>query len=138
MQSIRDVMSDDLTTVSPQASVADAGMAMRQNDIGDVMVVEGDRFVGLLTDRDIVVRAVAEGRDPTTSRVQDVVTTDVLTLTPDATVDEAAQLMRDAAVRRVPVVEGDRPVGIVSIGDLAVQQDPNSALAEISEAEPNV
>ena len=58
--------------------------------------------------------------------------------TPDATVDEAAQLMRDAAVRRVPVVEGDRPVGIVSIGDLAVQQDPNSALAEISEAEPNV
>src|SRR4051812_42701142 len=126
MQSIRDVMSADLATVSLQATIADAGMAMRQNDIGDVIVVEDDRFVGLLTDRDIVVRAVAEGRDPTTSRVQDVVTTDVLTLTPDATVDEAARLMRDAAVRRGAPLGGGRAGGGGLGGGLARPKEPDS------------
>jgi CBS domain-containing protein len=130
-------MSQDIVTVRNQASIADAGMAMRENDIGDVIVTEGDRFVGLLTDRDIVVRAVAEGSDPTVSRVGEVVTTDVMTLTPDATVDEAIRLMRDAAVRRVPVLDGGKAIGIVSIGDLAIEKDPSSALADISQAPPS-
>jgi len=130
-------MSQDIVTVRNQASIAEAGMAMRENDIGDVIVTEGDRFVGLLTDRDIVVRAVAEGSDPTVSRVGEVVTTDVMTLTPDATVDEAIRLMRDAAVRRVPVLDGGKAIGIVSIGDLAIEKDPSSALADISQAPPS-
>jgi len=130
-------MSQDIVTVRNQASIAEAGMAMRENDIGDVIVTEGDRFIGLLTDRDIVVRAVAEGSDPTVSRVGEVVTTDVMTLTPDATVDEAIRLMRDAAVRRVPVLDGGKAIGIVSIGDLAIEKDPSSALADISQAPPS-
>jgi CBS domain-containing protein len=136
MDKVRDLMSESIVTVPTQASIADAGRAMRENDIGDVIVTEGDRFVGLLTDRDIVVRAVAEGSDPTMSRVGEVVTTDVMTLTPDSTLDEAVRLMREAAVRRVPVLDGERAVGIVSIGDLAIEKDPSSALADISEAPP--
>jgi CBS domain-containing protein len=131
-------MSTNLVTVSPRASIADAGVAMRANDIGDVIVAEDDRFVGVLTDRDIVVRSVADGSDPITSRVGDVVTTDVLTLALDSKVDEAVRLMREAAVRRVPVLDGERPIGIVSLGDLAIEEDPRSALAEISEADPNL
>ena len=135
-QSIREVMTDQVITLPADASIVDAGRAMRENDIGDVVVMDGDRFHGLLTDRDIVVRAIAEGRDPSSTQVRDVTTEDVRTLSPDSTVAEAVDIMRGAAVRRIPVLDGDRPVGIVSIGDLAMRQDEGSALADISEAPP--
>ena len=136
-RNIREVMTDQLITLPSDASIVDAGRAMRENDIGDVVVVDGDRFTGLVTDRDIVVRAVAEGKDTSNTRLRDVATEDVRTLTPDSTVAEAVNIMRGAAVRRIPVLDGDRPVGIVSIGDLAVQDDEGSALADISEAPPS-
>jgi CBS domain-containing protein len=135
-EQIRDVMTEDLVTLPADASVVDASREMQQRDIGDVLVVDGDRLIGMLTDRDIVLRAIAEGYDPNDTPIGDVATMDIATLSPDADLGEAVAIMREAAVRRVPVVDGERPVGIVSIGDLAIEQDEGSALAEISAAEP--
>jgi CBS domain-containing protein len=90
-----------------------------------------------VTDRDIVVRAVAEDQDLDTMTVSDIETAKVVTLRADAPVDEAIRLMREHAVRRIPVVEDDCPIGIVSIGDLAQTRDPESALGQISRAAPN-
>ena len=92
---------------------------------------------GILTDRDIVVRAVADGLDVTATHAGDVVSRELVLLSPEDTVERAISLMREHAVRRIPVVDGDRPVGIVSIGDLALERDQESALAEISAAPPN-
>lgn len=115
----------------------DAARTMRDEDVGDVLVTDGQRLRGVVTDRDVVVRAIAEGLDPTTTTLGDVCSADLVTLRPDATVADAAAVMRDHAVRRLPVVDGDEPVGIVSLGDLALAADPGSALAEISAAPAN-
>ena len=92
---------------------------------------------GILTDRDIVVRALADGRAPQTVRVKDVRSADLVTLNPQDTLDTAAEAMRRHDVRRLVVAEGEQPVGILSIGDLAVEHDSESALADISAASPN-
>jgi CBS domain-containing protein len=110
---------------------------MRDQDIGDVLVAEGDRVVGVVTDRDIAVRAVADGVDPHSVSAASVASGDPVTVTPRDTVGEAVTLMREHAVRRLPVIEDGRPVGIVSLGDLAEERDPNSALADISRAQPD-
>jgi CBS domain-containing protein len=91
----------------------------------------------LLTDRDIAIRVVAEGLDPKTTKVGDVASLGLTSLTPDDSVDQAVRLMRERAVRRLPIVEGGKPVGIVSLGDLAMERDPDSALADISAAPAN-
>ena len=111
---------------------------MRENDIGDVIVVEDDRLCGILTDRDIVVRAVADGRDSATTKVGDICTRDLTTVLSTDSVEQAMHLMRDKAIRRLPVIERDsQVVGIVSIGDLAVDRDRHSVLGAISAAPPN-
>lgn len=134
-QMVRDVMSSDLVTVGVEDSLIDASKAMREHDIGDVIVVQDERLLGILTDRDIVVRGLAEGRSPN-APASEIATSDVKVLSPDDDATEAVRWMREAAVRRLPVVEAGRPIGIVSIGDLAVSLDPSSALADISSAEP--
>jgi CBS domain-containing protein len=136
-QAIKDVMTPDPVSVEPHASAADAARKMRDVDSGAILVCEDEQLRGLLTDRDIVVRAVAEGRDPSQVEVQEICSADVEALSPDDDVDRAVQLMRDRHVRRIPVVEGHRPVGIVSIGDLALARDETSALADISGAPAN-
>ena len=136
-QSIREVMTENPEAVSGDAAVQDAATVMRDKDIGDVLWVEGEEVKGILTDRDIAVRVVAEGKDPASTTVSEVATTDLKTLSPDDSVDEAVELVREHDVRRVPVVEDARPVGIVSLGDLAREQDESSALADISSASPN-
>jgi CBS domain-containing protein len=136
-QMIREVMSSRPVTLEDSASVFDAARAMRDEDIGVVIVVNHGSIRGVLTDRDVVVRAVAEGRDPKSIKVGEIVSEDVATVTPDEPVDKVVSLMREKAIRRVPVVDGGRPVGIVSLGDLAVERDSKSALADISAAEPN-
>jgi CBS domain-containing protein len=123
--------------VEDSATVFDAARAMRDEDIGVVIVVNHGSIRGVLTDRDVVVRAVAEGRDPKSIKVGEIVSEDVATVTPDEPVDKVVSLMREKAIRRVPVVDGGRPVGVVSLGDLAVERDSKSALADISAAEPN-
>ncbi|MFC7328655.1 CBS domain-containing protein [Marinactinospora rubrisoli] len=134
---VRDIMSSDLATIPPQASLSDAAKVMRDRDIGDVIITDGDRIKGMVTDRDIVVRCVAAGKDLAHERVADACSSELATIGPDAEQEEAVRLMRDKHVRRLPVVENDRVVGIVSIGDLARQRDPHSALADISGARPN-
>jgi len=137
-QTIREVMTADPTTISTTSSVEEAAQLMKSDDIGDVLVVNRNKkLAGILTDRDIVVRAAAEGADLKVLKVEEIVTKDVKTVSPDAPVEEAVTLMRQEAVRRLPVVEDGKLLGIVSLGDLAVERDPNSALAEISAAAPD-
>ncbi|MFI1167732.1 CBS domain-containing protein [Streptomyces sp. NPDC020801] len=136
---VRDVMSPGAVAVEPMASLEIAARVMREQNVGDVLVAYDCDLFGVLTDRDIVVRAVAEGRDLHDTTAGSVCTRPpVVTLTPDDTTDHAVELMRRYAVRRLPVVEhGGCPVGMVSLGDLATAEDPHSALADISKADPN-
>jgi CBS domain-containing protein len=136
-QSVADIMTTNPIVLDSEAPLAEAARAMRDSDIGDVIVLESGAVSGIATDRDIVVRAIAEGKDPATTPIGDVSSKDVTTLTPDSPADDAVRLMREKAVRRLPVVEGDRPVGVLSLGDLAAQRDPRSALADISDAPPS-
>jgi len=136
-QSIKEVMTADPHTISSDATLQDAAREMQSDDIGAVLVTDNGDVAGILTDRDIVVRAVAEGRDPSSTKVADVATRDVKTLTPDSSVDDAIKIVREQNVRRIPVVEDGRPAGIVSIGDLAIERDTDSALADISSEPPN-
>ena len=131
------VMTRDPRTVSADAPLGDVARTMRDADIGDVIVLEGDQVTGIVTDRDLVVRGIAEGKDPGSTPVSEVCTSDPTTLSPQQSVDEAVQAMRYRDVRRLPVVENGRPVGIVTIGDLAVERDTDSVLAEISAESPN-
>lgn len=133
MPQIRDIMSQDLRTCSSGDSVVNAATAMRDDDVGDVIVVKDDgSMCGIVTDRDITVRTVAEGRDPSSTRLDEICSHDLETLDPTDDASSAARRMRDRGVRRMPVTENGRPVGVVSIGDLAIELDPDSALADIS------
>jgi CBS domain-containing protein len=134
---VREVMAGNPITVPASATVVDAARLMRDEDIGDVVVVEDDTVRGILTDRDIVVRAVAEERSPESVTAGEVCTSGVVEVGPDDSIDRAGQLMREHAIRRLLVVEDGSAVGIVSIGDLAVEHDDTSALADISAAPPN-
>jgi CBS domain-containing protein len=136
-QSIRDVMTANPVSLSAASSVAEAARAMRDSHIGDVVVLDNGRICGIVTDRDIVVRAVAEGRDPSTTKLANICSEELTTLSPGDKVEDAVVIMREKAIRRLPVVEGGKPVGIVSIGDLATSLDPHSALGHISAAPPN-
>lgn len=136
-QAIKDVMTPDPACVDPHDSATEAARSMRALGCGAILVAEGGQLKGLLTDRDIVVRAIAAGRDPSQVEVQEIFSADIQVLRPDDDVDRAVQLMRDRHVRRIPVVEGARLVGIVSIGDLALTRDEGSALADISGAPAN-
>jgi len=136
---IQDVMTDSPCTVNLTMPIAAAARAMRENDIGDIIVLDGDRLYGILTDRDIVVRGLAEDKDPGTTAVGEICSRELTTVQPTDSVGSAVRLMRERALRRLPVVdERGSVIGIVSIGDLAVERDPRSALAEISSAPPNV
>jgi len=130
-------MTTDLVSCSSSAPLRDAAEYMRDRDIGDVLVVDDGSIRGIVTDRDIVVRCVAEGGDPREAKVGDVCTANLTTVPADATIQDAARIMRDQALRRLPVVDRGKPVGIVSLGDLAVDADPSSALGGISAASPN-
>ncbi|MDC0766435.1 CBS domain-containing protein [Streptomyces sp. HD] len=134
---VRDVMTPGAVAVRPGASLVEAAQLMRAQDIGDVLVADGERVVGVLTDRDITVRAVADGADPLTVSAESVCTPDPVVIGPGERTSLAISLMREHAVRRLPVVENGLPVGVVSLGDLAETQDPDSALAEISRAAPD-
>ncbi len=136
-QTVEDIMTRDPRTVDAGDTIVDAARVMRDADIGDVVVMEDGQVSGILTDRDIVVRAIAEGRDADSTSVGDVCTTGVETVAPDASVDDALRIMREHDIRRLPVAKSGRPVGIISLGDLAVEREPDSTLADISAASPD-
>jgi CBS domain-containing protein len=135
---IRDIMAPLPVVMTPIESVASAARLMRDNAIGTVLVLDEGVLRGIVTDRDIVVRALADGRDPETTRVGDICSEELAVLSPDDDVTDAVLLIRENAVRRVPVVENGAPVGVVSMSDLALWQDEGSALADVSAAPPNV
>jgi CBS domain-containing protein len=130
-------MTTHVVTLPASASIMDAARTMKDNDIGNIVVMDGGRLCGILTDRDIVVRGIAEGSDPNKLTVDDICSDDVASVSPTDEVAAAIRLMREKAIRRLPVVDDGRPVGIVSLGDLAQTRDPSSALGEISAAQPN-
>lgn len=134
---IKDVMTPTPITLPTSAFAWDAARLMKEQDIGDVVVVDDERVCGIVTDRDLVVRVVSEGRDPSRTTVGEICSENLKTVSPGDPIDHAVRLMREEALRRLPVTENGKPVGIVSIGDLAVQRDPESALADISAAPGN-
>jgi CBS domain-containing protein len=137
-QTVQDVMTPEVVFLPADTTVDEAARAMREKDIGDVVITDGPALAGVLTDRDIVVRVVADRRDPCTTPVGEVATRDPAMIQVDAPVNEAAQLMRERSVRRLLVCDNDRRlVGIVSIGDLAARLDRSPALGEIGGASPN-
>lgn len=134
---IRDIMTPDPFTVAPQTPIAEVSRLMREHDIGDVLVADDGRLQGTVTDRDLVVRAIADARDPGSTPAQDVCSAELISCAPDDEIAEAVRLMREHYVRRLPVVDNGKLVGTVSIGDLAIERDRDSALADISAAAPN-
>ncbi|MGP3990529.1 CBS domain-containing protein [Streptomyces sp. 3N207] len=134
---VADVMTPAATTVRPDASLVEAAQLMRAQEIGDVLVVKDGKLLGLLTDRDITLRAVADGVDPLGVNCRSACTPDPVTVTADTGIEAAVELLRAHAVRRLPVLEGGRLAGVVSIGDLAQANEPDSALAHISRAAPD-
>lgn len=133
---VRDLLKGDPVTVEASATVQDAAKLMDEKDIGNVLVVENNEVQGIVTDRDIVVRVIAKG-DGADASVREAATTDLETIEPDASIDDAIQKMEQGNVRRLPVVEDGKPVGVISLGDLAQAKDKDSALAAISAASPN-
>jgi CBS domain-containing protein len=136
-ETVREVMTRDPTTLDSSRTIADAARAMRDGDFGALIVTEGDSVQGIVTDRDIVVRAVADGLDPDSTQLGEVASEQLEALSPGDSIDDAVAKVRATDVRRLPVVENGTAVGIVSVGDLAVERDPDSALADISAATPN-
>jgi len=135
-EQVREIMMADPVTVSPQTPIDEAARLMRDQNIGDVLIADGDQLRGLVTDRDLTVRALADDKPPTTS-VQEVCSRNPVSCTPDDDVERAAALMREHSLRRLPVVDSGRLVGVISLGDLAIERDPTSALADISATRPN-
>jgi len=136
-QRIRDIMTSNPSTVEPDKTVVDAARIMKQEDAGVVPVTENGRLTGMVTDRDIAIRVVAEGRDPQSTPVREVASKDLVTVDPQQDLDEALRLMAQHQVRRLPVVEEDgRLVGVVAQADIARHGDDTKTgqvVQEISE-----
>jgi CBS domain-containing protein len=131
---IKDVMTRTVETVRPETTVQEAAAKMKSMNVGPMPVVDGDRLGGIVTDRDIVVRAVADGRDPRTTTVRDVMTTDVVSCNEDDDVKDAARTMKDRQVRRLLVTDREKRLkGIVSLGDLAVDTRDDKMKGDILE-----
>jgi CBS domain-containing protein len=136
-QKVSDLMTCGPVTMPLEATLDEAARVMRDQGIGDVLVTADGMLCGVLTDRDIVIRAVAENLDLSHTALAEVCTAQVVTVNRDDDAAVAIELMRRRAIRRLPVVEGRLPVGIISLGDLAIEQDGQSALSDISKAPPN-
>lgn len=136
-QKVRYVMTPAPVALARGTPVADAAQIMRDQAIGDVLVNEGDRLGGMVTDRDIVTRAVAGQQDLRNLTLGEICSSNVITVSPDEDAEAAVQLMRRNAVRRIPVVENGAAIGIISIGDMAIERGEHTALADISAAPPN-
>lgn len=137
-KTVKDIMTTDCATVTLKDNVYEVAVAMSKQDVGFIPVVEGKQLIGCITDRDLVVRGYAQ-KNEGSAKVEKVMSRDITTVTPDTSVDEAAQIMADQQIRRLPVVENGNLVGVVSIGDLAVRKnfenEAGDALSKISEKE---
>ncbi|TXK85711.1 CBS domain-containing protein [Paenibacillus sp. N3.4] len=134
-RTVRDIMTKECVTVTLQDNVFEIALKMKQHDIGFVAVVEGEKLIGVVTDRDLVLRGYAEKKSGSTA-VKEVITTDIATIEADTSVEEAAKIMAKGQIRRLPVVENGKLVGVIAIGDLAVrnhfEDEAGEALSKIS------
>jgi len=134
---VRDIMTRDVITVSPDTGIQNVARLMSEHDIGAVLVSENKKVLGLITDRDIIIRAIAEGKNPSTTKAKEVMTTDITVVTPDTDVHEAADIMSDQQIKRLPVVENGKLTGILALGDLAIEKihidEAGNALSGISQ-----
>lgn len=131
---VRDVMTRGVECIAPEATLQKAAQRMRELNVGALPICENDRLAGMVTDRDITLRATAEGRDPRTTTVREVMTPDITYCFEDQDVREAARIMEEQQIRRLPVMNRDkRMVGIVSLGDLAVRTDNERLTGETLE-----
>lgn len=139
MPNIENIMTGSIVTCTAQDNIYEAAVKMKQHGTGFIPIVDGERVIGVVTDRDLVIRGMAD-KHPGSTSVRDVMTEDVIIVGPEATIDETAELMADHQVRRLPVVRDGKLVGIVSLGDLAVHvhfmDEAGEALSEISEQSP--
>ncbi|WP_018722530.1 CBS domain-containing protein [Salinispora fenicalii] len=134
---VSDVMTKQVIYLPMETTLDEAARVMKEADIGDVVATDGATLAGVLTDRDIVVRAVAQRSDPARTTIDSIITREVVMIEQNCTVGEAAALMRERGVRRVLVCDNERKlVGIVSLGDLALRLDPQSALGQLSGQAP--
>ena len=117
---LSDIISRNVETIAPEATVREAAQRMRSMDVGSLPVCDGNHLLGMITDRDITIRAIADGRDPARTSVRDAMTPDVQYVFEDDDVERAARIMRERQIRRLPVVNREkRLVGIVALGDIA-------------------
>lgn len=133
---VSEIMAPTPVTARPENTVVDVARIMRSEDIGAVLITDDEKLVGLVTDRDLVVRALADNINPETP-VGELCSDQVQSVSPRLDVIQAAEVMRNAAVRRLPVVEDGKPVGMLSLGDIAVESAPESVLGGISSKMPN-
>src|SRR4051794_23470101 len=133
---VKELIQGDPVTVEASATVEEAAKLMDEKDIGNVLIVENGEVQGIVTDRDIVVRVIAKGNGADAG-VREAATTDIEALGPDDSIEDAIKKMEQGDVRRLPLVEDGKPIGVVSLGDLAQAKDRDSALADISSAAPN-
>ena len=134
---VSEVMTVNPVTVDAADSIMKAAETMRQNDIGDVIVRKNGKLCGIVTDRDIVVRSLGAGKDPKKTAIEAICSPEVVTVSPDQDANDAVTLMRSRAIRRLPVVQDGALLGIISLGDLAIDMDRKSALGNISAAPAN-
>jgi CBS domain-containing protein len=131
---LKNIMTPEVEVISPEATIQEAAQKMSQLDVGPLPVCDGEQLVGMLTDRDIAVRAVAEGCDPTTTTVREAMTPDLVYCFEDQAIQEAARLMEQYQIRRLPILNrSKRLVGIVSLGDLAVSTSDQPLAGEVLE-----
>jgi CBS domain-containing protein len=140
MEKIRDIMTDNVECCTLLDNVFEVAVKMKELNVGAIPIVDQEKLVGMITDRDIVVRGVAQ-KHPGSTKVEDIMSSKLVTITADATSQEAAKLMAEHQIRRLPVVEGDKLIGIVSLGDFAIRKltddQAKEALTEISEQNYN-
>lgn len=133
---VRDIMTKSVAYVNPNSTVIEAAQLMQKHNVGSIPVCDNNGVIGIVTDRDIVVRNIAQGTNPQSTSVKDVMTAQIKTASPDMEMDAVTQMMADQKIRRVPVVENNKLVGILALGDMATDQrfdtEASEALTEIS------
>ena len=133
---VRDIMTTGIETASPDTSLQEIARMMQREDVGAIPIIDGDELAGIITDRDIVVRCIAAGKDPADTEAEQILSGDLETAEPDDDVQEASRIMSQRQIRRLPVCEGGRLLGMISIGDIAVKEEEDragEALQEISQ-----
>ncbi len=126
----RDIMTTDVVSVSEGSSIVEAAQKMKRADVGSLPVEENDRIVGIVTDRDIVLRNVADEHDPNRETCGEIMSTDVVAVDPEMSVEEVSRLMSSHQIKRIPVVENDRVVGMISLKDISQTRDLQDEAAE--------